>query len=55
MKQSAVRLSMSVKKAKGGDKDAKAMLDVFNKIEPFLADGKPARMANLDEDEKNHP
>ena len=40
------------KKAKGGDKDAKAMLDVFNKIEPFLTDGKPARMANLDEDEK---
>jgi len=40
------------KKAKGGDKEAKAMLDVFNKIEPFLADGKPARMANLDEDEK---
>ena len=40
------------KKAKGGDKDSKAMLDVFNKIEPFLADGKPARMANLDEDEK---
>ncbi len=40
------------KKAKGGDKDAKAMLDVFNKIEPFLADGKPARMANLDDDEK---
>ena len=40
------------KKARGGDKDAKAMLDVFNKIEPFLADGKPARMANLDEDEK---
>ncbi len=40
------------KKAKGGDKDAKAMLDVFNKIEPFLADGKPARMGNLDEDEK---
>lgn len=40
------------KKAKGGDKDAKAMLDVFNKIEPLLADGKPARMANLDEDEK---
>lgn len=40
------------KKAKGGDKDAKAMLDVFNKIEPFLAEGNPARMANLDEDEK---
>ncbi|MFW2177147.1 MULTISPECIES: redox-regulated ATPase YchF [unclassified Moraxella] len=40
------------KKAKGGDKDAKAMVDIFNKIEPLLADGKPARMANLDEDEK---
>ena len=40
------------KKAKGGDKYSKAMLDVFNKIEPFLADGKPARMANLDDDEK---
>lgn len=40
------------KKAKGGDKDAKALLDVFHKIEPFLADGKPARMANLDDDEK---
>ncbi len=40
------------KKAKGGDKDAKAMLEVFQKIEPLLADGKPARMANLDDDEK---
>lgn len=40
------------KKAKGGDKDAKAMLSVFEKIEPLLADGKPARLANLDDDEK---
>lgn len=40
------------KKAKGGDKDAKAMLDIFNRIEPLLADGKPARVANLDDDEK---
>lgn len=40
------------KKAKGGDKDAKAMLTVFEKIEPLLAEGKPARLANLDEDEK---
>lgn len=40
------------KKAKGGDKDAKAMLTIFEKIEPFLADGKPARAADLDEDEK---
>lgn len=40
------------KKAKGGDKDAKAMLDIFNKIEPFLADGKPARMATDDDEKK---
>lgn len=40
------------KKAKGGDKDAKAMLTVFEKIEPLLADGKPARLAGLDDDEK---
>ena len=40
------------KKAKGGDKDAAAMLDVFKKIEPLLADGTAARAANLDDDEK---
>lgn len=40
------------KKAKGGDKDASAMLDVFKKIEPLLAEGKAARAANLDDDEK---
>ena len=40
------------KKAKGGDKDATAMLDVFKKIEPLLAEGKAARGANLDKDEQ---
>lgn len=40
------------KKAKGGDKDAQAALAVFQKIEPLLADGKPARLAGLDADEK---
>ncbi len=40
------------KKAKGGDKDAGAMLDVFKKIEPLLAEGQAARAANLDDDEK---
>lgn len=40
------------KKAKGGDKDAKASLAVFEKVEPLLAEGKPARLANLDNDEK---
>ena len=40
------------KKAKGGDKDAAAMLDVFKKIEPLLAKDKAARAAGLDADEK---
>lgn len=40
------------KKAKGGDKDAQAALAVFQKLEPLLADGKPARLANLEDDEK---
>lgn len=40
------------KKAKVGDKDAQAALAVFQKIEPLLADGKPARLAGLDADEK---
>lgn len=40
------------KKAKGGDKDAGAMLDIFKKIEPLLAEGQAARAANLDADEK---
>ncbi|WP_227430733.1 redox-regulated ATPase YchF [Psychrobacter sp. I-STPA6b] len=40
------------KKAKGGDKDAKATLAVFEKVQPLLAEGKPARLANLDDDEK---
>ena len=40
------------KKAKGGDKDAKAALEVFEKVEPLLAEGKPARAAGLDDDEK---
>ena len=40
------------KKAKGGDKDAKAALEVFQKVEPLLAEGKPARAASLDADEK---
>lgn len=39
------------KKAKGGDKEAKAMLTVFEKLEPLLADGKPARLAGIDEEE----
>ena len=40
------------KLAKGGDKEAKEQLAVFEKIEPFVNEGRPARLANLDADEK---
>lgn len=45
-------MTNNAKKAKGGDKEAQALLTIFEKIEPLLADGKPARMANLDDDDK---
>ncbi len=41
------------KKAKGGDKDAQAALEVFKKIEPFVVEGTAARAANLSDDEKH--
>ena len=44
-------LANNAKKAKGADKTAQTLLTIFQKIEPYLADGKPARMANLDNDE----
>ncbi|MEM6684124.1 MAG: redox-regulated ATPase YchF [Pseudomonadota bacterium] len=37
-----------IKKVRGGDKDAKATLDVIEKIIPLLEDGKPARLAEID-------
>ncbi|AFC85083.1 redox-regulated ATPase YchF [Frateuria aurantia] len=40
------------KKAKGGDKDAKALLPVLDKLLPHLNEGKPARSAPLDAEEK---
>lgn len=40
------------KKAKSGEKDAKAEVDLMNKALDLLRDGKPARMADLSEDEK---
>jgi len=40
------------KAAKGGDKEAQAQLAVFDKLLPLLNDGKPARAANLSDDEK---
>lgn len=39
------------KKLRGGDKEAKAVETVLSKVLPYLEDGKPARMANLTEEE----
>jgi len=40
------------KKAKGGDKEAKATLALIDKALALLRDGKPARLAELSEDER---
>ncbi|MCX2628157.1 redox-regulated ATPase YchF, partial [Klebsiella pneumoniae] len=40
------------KTAKGGDKEAVATKAVLEKILPLLDEGKPARVANLDDDER---
>jgi len=40
------------KAAKGGDKDAQAQKAILEKIEPVLNEGKPARAADLSDDER---
>ncbi|HYH20776.1 MAG TPA: DUF933 domain-containing protein, partial [Azospirillum sp.] len=40
------------KKAKGGDKDAKTKADLMERALKVLQDGKPARVVELDEEEK---
>ncbi len=46
------RVAATEKKAKSGDKDAKAQLDIMAKLLAALRDGKPARTVALTEDEK---
>ena len=46
------RVNALEKKAKQGDKEAKAMLGVVEKFLPLLREGKPARMATLTDEEK---
>jgi ribosome-binding ATPase len=41
------------KKAKTGEKEAKATLAVIDKVLPLLRDGKPARQADISDDERN--
>jgi len=42
----------NIKKARSGDKEAKAVEDVFAKLEPVLEEGKAARTVDLTEEEK---
>jgi len=46
------RIEKTQKKAKSGDKDAQAELALLQKLEPHLADGKPANVLELADDEK---
>ncbi len=48
----AKALLRATKSAKGGDKDALAMKAVLEKIEPVLNEGRPARAADLSDDER---
>lgn len=41
-----------VKKARGGDKEAKALLAVIEKVIPVLEDGKPARTVEMEDGEQ---
>lgn len=46
------RKDKAVRAAKAGDKDAKRELDILEKIMPVLEDGRPARVAALDDEER---
>lgn len=46
------RRDKAMRAAKAGDKDAKRELEILDKIQPILEEGRPARAADLDEDEK---
>ena len=46
------RKSPLEKKAKGGDKDAKAAVELMERVISVLAEGKPARTAKITEEEK---
>ncbi len=46
------RVTPLEKKAKGGDKDAKALVDLMTRCLVLLREGKPARMAQVADDER---
>ena len=45
------RVATAVKQARGGDKDAKALLAVMEKVLGLLREGKPARVAEFDDED----
>lgn len=45
-------LDRASRQAKSGDKEAIARVDVLKKVQPLLNEGRPARSADLNEDEK---
>lgn len=46
------RRDKAMRAAKSGDKDAKRELEILDKIQPVLEEGRPARAANLTDDER---
>ena len=46
------RRDKAMRGAKSGDKDAKKEIEVLDKIQPILEEGRPARAADLTDDEK---
>jgi GTP-binding protein YchF len=46
------RVVATEKKAKGGDKESKELLDLMNRCLVLLRDGKPARLARVDAEER---
>ena len=46
------RIQNAVKKARGNDKEAKEQVALMERIVPVLEDGKPARMADISDDEQ---
>ncbi len=49
------QIDTTAKKAKGGDKDAKASIDAMGTVRALLDQGKPARLAALTDDERKLP
>src|SRR3954454_1500587 len=48
----AKRKDKAARSAKSGDKDAKREIEIIEKIQPVLEEGRPARAADLSDDER---